>query len=89
MDEFKVDIAEKVAHVEESTKSAHKRIDDMKRLVESIYDIATSVKSMQESISSMDGRLKAIEDKPAKRWELLVTSAITAIVGICVGYFLK
>lgn len=88
MDEFKVDITEKVAHIEESTKSAHKRIDDIKKLIDSVYEIASSVKSMQTTIFNMDGRLKVIEEKPAKRWDLIVTSAITTIVGIAIGYLM-
>lgn len=89
MDEFQVEISEKAAHVDESVKSAHKRIDDLKRLTELVYDIASSMKTMQNSIKTMDDRLKVIEDKPAKRWELIVTSVITTLVGIAIGYFVK
>ena len=87
MEEFKIDATNKIAHIEESLKSAHKRIDSIETLTKSVYELASSIKTMQHDITDMSGRIKTIEEKPAKRWELIVTSAITAVVGIAVGYF--
>ena len=89
MEDFKIGTAEKIAHLEESLKAAHKRIDDVDSLAKSVYEIASSIKTMQHDITDMSGRIKTIEEKPAKRWDLLVTSAVTTIVGIVIGYLFR
>ena len=88
MEDFKLDATEKMAHIEESVKSAHKRIDDIEKLTQSVYELAASIKTMQTSITNMSDRLKTVEEKPGKRWDLIVTCGITAIVGGVIGYVL-
>lgn len=89
MEDFKIDATEKLAHIEESLKSAHKRIDSIETLTKSVYELASSIKTMQRDITDMSGRIKTIEEKPAKRWDLVVTTAITTIVGIVIGYLFR
>ena len=89
MEDFKLTATDKIAHIEESVKSAHKRIDSMEKLTESVYKLASSIETMQNDITDMSGRIKTIEEKPAKRWDLVVTSGITTIVGIIIGYLFK
>ena len=89
MEDFKMDIVDKVAHLEESLKSAHKRIDNVDALAKSVYELASSIKTMQHDITDMSGRIKTIEEKPAKRWDLVITTAITTIVGVAIGYFFR
>lgn len=89
MEEFKLDFTEKIAHMEESLKSAHKRIDGIDKLTESVYELASSIKTMQRDITNMSGRLRTIEDKPAKRWDLVLTTALTTIVGLVIGYLFR
>lgn len=88
MEDFKLDATEKMAHIEESVKSAHKRIDGIEKLTQSVYELAASIKTMQTSITNMSDRLKTVEEKPSKRWDLIVTSGITAIIGGLIGYIL-
>lgn len=80
-----INYAEKIAHMEESLKSANKRIDELGELTQSVYELASSIKIMQSNIADMSGRIKTIEEKPAKRWELIVSTVITTIVGIVIG----
>lgn len=87
MEEFKINATDKLAHLEESLKSAHKRIDSIESLTNSVYELALSIKTMQRDMTDISGRIKTIEEKPAKRWDLIVTSAITTIVGMVIGYF--
>lgn len=89
MEDFKIEATDKMAHIEESLKSAHKRIDSVEALTKSVYELASSIKTMQHDITDMSGRIKTIEEKPAKRWDLVVTTAITTIVGIVIGYFFR
>ena len=88
MEEFKLDLTDKVAHIEESVKSAHKRIDGMETLTKSVYELAASIKAMQHDITDMSGRLKTIEEKPGKRWDLVITALITGVVGALIGHML-
>lgn len=89
MEDFKLDTTDKLAHIEESLKSAHKRIDSIDSLTKSVYELASSIKTMQHDIKDMSVRVKTIEEKPAKRWDLIVTTVITAVVGILAGYFFR
>ena len=88
MEDFKLDATEKIAHLDESVKSAHKRIDGIEKLTQSVYELAASIKTMQSSITDMSGRLKTVEDKPSKRWETIISSGISAVVGGVIGYVL-
>ena len=89
MEDFKIDTTDKLAHIEESLKAAHKRIESMESLTRSVYELASSIKTMQRDMADMSGRIKTIEEKPAKRWDLVVTTAITTIVGVLIGYLFR
>lgn len=84
-----INYAEKIAHMEENLKSAHKRLDEIGELTQSVYELAASIKAMQRDITDMSGRIKTIEEKPAKRWDLIVSTVITAIVGVVIGYLVR
>lgn len=79
----------RISAVEQSTKSAHHRINDIEKLVESVRDIANEIKHMREDLSDVKKRVDVIEEKPAKRWDLVVTTVITAVTSGFVGYLLS
>lgn len=85
MENIGIAFTEKIARIEESVKSAHKRIDGIGELTKSVYELASSIKTMQRDIKDMSGRLKTIEDKPGKRWDLVITSILTTVVGALAG----
>lgn len=74
-----------LGEIESSLKSAHKRIDAMEKLTNSVYELAISLKAMQGEISDISERIKNVEDTPKKRWDLVCTTVISAVV----GYFIK
>lgn len=80
---------ERLTVVEQSTKSAHHRLDSLDRLTESVYIIATETKAMREDVNDITERVDEIEKKPNKRYETVVTAVITALVGGLIGYFVK
>lgn len=86
MEDFRISATDRLAHLEESLKAAHKRIDSIDSLAKSVYEIASSLKTMQGNLEDVSDRIKTIEEKPAKRWDLIVTSAITTIGGLVIGY---
>lgn len=86
----------------DSAKSAHKRIDTMEhnfektdQKVENIYDLTVSVKeialetkAMREDVNKIETRVNAIEEKPSKRYEGIVSNIISCIVTAVVTFFL-
>lgn len=86
---------ERLTRVEESTKQAHKRIDNLEKdiaenreLTTAVKELAVEVKYMREDMSQIDERVKIMEEKPAKRYENIVNQIIGIIVAGVVGYFI-
>lgn len=70
-----------------------------RELIISVKELATEVKHMREDMNtlkaeqkndreSLNSRLKLIEEKPAKKWEKLVSIVVTGIVSAVLGFFL-
>lgn len=76
---------ERLTVVEQSTKSAHHRLDSLDRLTESVHILATETKAMREDVSRVD----EIEKRPTKRYETVVGAIITVLVGAVIGYVVK
>ncbi len=79
--------------VEERSKSNTKRIDKLEESTEAINRLATSMEVMAErqeqvvdSVDKLDGKVTALEQKPAKRWDGIVDKIIWAVVGAAVAY---
>lgn len=76
----------------QSVKSAHHRIDkieadvgEIKELTIAVKEIAMETKATREDVNDMNGRLKAVEDKPAQRWETIVKTVLTTLGSGLVG----
>ena len=80
---------ERLTAVEQSTKSAHHRIDGIEKLTESVHIIATETKAMREDVNDITSRVDEIEKRPNKRYETVVGAILTALVGGLIGYFVK
>lgn len=81
MDENDVEIRERITAVESSVKSLHKRVDKQESLIENIRSIVEEVKYMREDLNKIESKVTEIEQKPAKKWELVGTGLISAVVG--------
>lgn len=51
--------------------------------------LATNMESMAKELARQGTKLNDLEMKPAKRWDLIITSIITGIVGALLGMMLK
>ena len=80
---------ERLTAVEQSTKSAHHRIDTLDKLTESVHVIATETKAMREDVNDITSRVDEIEKRPTKRYETVVGAIITVLVGAVIGYIVK
>ena len=89
MDNEQKEMWERLTAVEQSTKSAHHRLDSLDKLTESVHILAVETKAMREDVSDITSRVDEIEKKPNKRYETVVTAIITALVGGLIGSCVK
>ena len=68
-------------------------VKDLKKVFDRINSIAISteklaveMKYMREEQTKQDKRIAAIEEKPVKRFDSIVTYIITTIIGLVIGY---
>jgi seryl-tRNA synthetase len=86
---------EKLVKVEESTKSAHHRIDTLEQkqekdseLIIAVKELAVEMKNMRKDMTDIDGRLKQIESKPGKRLEQIISLIVTGIGTAILGFLI-
>ena len=58
------------------------------RLATSVETLALEQKSTKEKLDNLSEDVEEIKNKPAKRWDSIVTVIITAIATAIVTYFL-
>ena len=62
--------------------------ETLQRLATAVEVLATRQASMAESVKELDGKLGALEQRPAKRWESLSEKAMAALAGAFVSFLL-
>jgi t-SNARE complex subunit (syntaxin) len=82
------DLAVQVAKVDESAKSAHKRIDKLEEITDTIYNLASDIKllaqavsNQQDAINKINANLETINSKPSKWVDLVKSTLISAFFG--------
>lgn len=83
------EIWERMAFVESSVKSAHHRLDRIEHLADSIHSLASEMRGMRSDFANVLERVETIEQRPVKRYDVLVNSSITAIVSGVLGYLIS
>ncbi len=95
-----VEVRERLKGVEESTKSAHHRIDALDNQTQAIFDMSASIKIMAKQVEDMlkvlkehDCKIDRLERLPAEKvynyWQIAVGSLVSAGVGVVIGLFIK
>ncbi len=74
-----IDFAKELASVESSVKSAHKRLDDMNKLIESIRDVIAEVRYLREDVNKLSSDVENVKNRPTKFWDKLIGALIGAI----------
>lgn len=89
------EMAAALAAVEQRSKSNSHRLDALEKQTQAVSELATSVAVMAEKVENtgnkVDGLCTDVQElkaKPGKRWEQIVTTALTVIVSAVIGYFL-
>lgn len=96
MDENDVRERERIATLEISQKSMHKRLDafekrleDMQKAINNIQSLTVEMQHMRADLNKAVAKIDEIEDKPAKMWSTVVTAVLSAIGGGLAGFFIN
>lgn len=89
------DIRVSIAQHDEKFKTIFNQLDSQSKLIESVHELATSVKLLTQAQKSTDekvGKLASdideIKTKPGKRWDTVISVCVTALVTALVTYVL-
>lgn len=90
------DLSVQMGAMQQEIKDISRRLDNLEKLTQSVYDLASSVKVLTEKQSSTEENVRQIaedvdelKNKPAKRWEAVVAALIAGIVGAFIGRIFK
>ena len=83
------EVWERITATEQSLISVHQRLDNIGKLTESVYTLASETKQMRTELNGIVERVDSIEEKPARRYELIITTIITAITSAGVGFIIS
>ena len=87
---------QRISAVEESAKSAHKRLDELISLNDIFKNLAISTSKMEEQLKSLtdnsaklDQKISDLELKPGKRWETVAMQIVQLEIAGVVGFLLS
>ena len=87
-----LEFAQRLQSVEDHARRNEGRIKKLESETNVIHQLATSVavmaeqmKSMNTKVDTMTEKVTELEAKPAKRWDALVASIISVVVGAAIG----
>ena len=85
----------RLAETESRSKSNMKRLDELSQQIDAVNNIATSVavmaeqiKTMNENLQTLTGKVAALEAEPGKRWKFVVEKIIYVVVAAVAGFIL-
>lgn len=82
-------IKQQVQHNADNIAELKKRQDDMEKLVSSVAIIANEQEHMRDDVREIKADVKALTEKPGKRWEGMIEKIIFALVGGFVAWVLS
>ena len=96
------EIAVRLTEVDARSKSNTHRLDAMEGQIDAVNRLATSVevlvtenkhqteaiKEVKADVTSLNGKVEAIEQKPAKKWDGLVEKVVWALVAAAITFIL-
>lgn len=77
----------RLTEVEARAKSNTRRLDELKPIVDEIHKMSevlvvmtSEVKHTNKDVGEIKNKVEALEEKPAKRWDTVITVIITAVL---------
>ena len=90
MDE--INLEHRMTRVEKLAEGNKRRIEDLEEDNKVLHELAASVQVMAEQLKQlntrferMDSSVQALRDKPAKWWDTLVKTGLSALVGALIA----
>ncbi len=83
------EIYERMTAVEQSVKSAHKRIDEFSETNKSISEILVEMKYMRRDLNELMQRVVDVETKPARRYDVIINAIITTLIAGVISLIVK
>ena len=80
------DIAVKVAEIEQRSKSNTHRLDKVEERQDNLDKLVSSVEVLATRQETVETDVKALTEKPAKRWDGIVDKLIWLAVSGAVGF---
>lgn len=78
--------------LEEQVKTLFRQQEEQRKLTDSVHQLALSVReltvtqaSMGTDVAGLRKDVDEIKGKPARRWDALITTALTGVVGVIIG----
>lgn len=90
------EIGQALVRQEEQIKGLARRMDNLEKLTESVNTLAKSVERLtvqqaqtDTQITTLTGEVNEIKEKPGKRWDLVITALITAVISAGITLLIK
>lgn len=84
-DEFAKRIDEENDRQNARLSALERGLVEINKITVQIERLTASIETITNEIKKQGVRLDAIEEKPAKRWETIVSALITGLIGIGIG----
>ena len=95
-----LDFEHRLTAVEKLGKGNQRRIERLEKQQETIHELTASIKVMvaeqkhqteainetRRDVAKLDSKVDALEAKPGKRWETIITEALKLLVAVFFGY---
>lgn len=72
-------------HREKSSKDHHEMYDRIRQLEIANAKTDTQYGQIMETLGTLKAEISALKEKPARRWEIVITAIITGVVSIVLG----
>ncbi len=86
------EMAIKITEVEARSRSNTKRLDELSGQIDAVNRLATAVEVLATkqdattaSVQQLEGKVDALEAKPAKKWDALADKVVWAIAGAIIA----
>jgi len=84
-----------ITALRESLRSAHRRIDDLVKVADSMHELskasaamAIEVRLLAQNVTGIAEKLDTVRQEPADKWRTLVTSLLGAAAALAAGVML-
>lgn len=90
-----VEIVQKLEKIDQRCRSnthrlddVEKRQDDMEKLVTAVEVLATKQQAMESDVREIKVDVKAMAEKPGKRWDAVVDKIVWAVLAAVIAFLL-